>query len=281
MKLLWPDDLNNKHRLLHRGIVNLFQLILYLSTLLSHMNTPNDDKLDAYLQDASKQLKSKKSKHTPKKVKKPSRITLFTQWKGAASMDLYRISTVVFAFLFGSLITLMIDVQWSFYLACLGSFIFFCGLIFCIIDYNHFKNWDANLNFKFEGWKQFRNNRSRNYWKFNAENWIPVNITVVMNPNADRKHQRVAEAFLKKLRKRLNQWTVSSKTYPGYSQPDGWQMLDLTLTGDMNARVMNLVRKRFSGELNKLTRLMPGSLQSIEIKATGKEKYHEVYTETD
>jgi hypothetical protein len=42
---------------------------------------------------------------------------------------------------------------------------------------------------------------------------------------------------------------------------------------------MNLVRKRFSGELDRLSKLMPGAIEKVVISQTGKETYHEVYVD--
>jgi hypothetical protein len=108
-----------------------------------------------------------------------------------------------------------------------------------------------------------------------------VKIMIVVDESCPEKHRRVLQAFLRKLTKRLNQWTVSADNRMGYSQPQGWITDDLVLCGDMNPRVMNLIRKRMSGEMNKLSRLMPDSIVKVIIETSGKEKYHEVYHDSD
>jgi hypothetical protein len=72
---------------------------------------------------------------------------------------------------------------------------------------------------------------------------------------------------------------VSKETHFGYSQPHGWTHDGLILAGEMNPRVLNLIRKRFSGELNSLCKLMPGTIDKVVVSKTGNEQFHQVYVD--
>ena len=246
------------------------------------MRSKNDHKLDTYLSDTRKALKNKKNVQREKTSHhKQSSIAPFTQWKGCASMDLTSLAIVCTVLLVSSGICLIIhpDIVPYFFFA-LGTF-FTGATIYCVIDYRHFTTWKNKLNFKLEGWESAVNSRSRDFWKLKAEHWVCASVTIAMSENASDKHRQVSEAFLGKLRRRLDQWTVSSETHIGYTQPNGWRILDLTLTGDMNARVLNLMRKRLSGEFRSLSELMPDAVERVVISAAGKETHHEVYVDSD
>lgn len=154
------------------------------------------------------------------------------------------------------------------------------GLFFCSIDFYHYRTWTSRLTFQLEGWNNILYSRTPAYWDINGEHWLPVKIEVVMREPVNQKHLLVVETYLKKLRKRLNQWTVSTEIRFGYSQPNGWVHDGLILAGEMNPRVLNLIRKRFSGELDRLSKLMPDAIDKVIISQNGKEKYHEVYVDT-
>lgn len=241
-----------------------------------------DRALDAYLKSSEKKLKKKRGKWPrPKKEKISTPITNLKRWIASAAMDLYRISIVMIFLLMSAGFCLMMDFPITHYFLFGAGAVVLGATIFALIDFYDYKTWYTKLDFKLVGWKDAMNSRTANFWKADGEYWIATQITVVMNTSAPEKHKQVVEAFLKKLRRRLNQWTVSEETHVGYSQPDGWRILDLTLTGDMNARVMNLVRKRFSNEFNKLSLLMKDSVDYVKISCSGSEKYHEVYRDTD
>ncbi len=241
-----------------------------------------NEKLDAYLKSSEKKLKKKKKKWPAgRKEKSNSAISNLKRWTASAAMDLYRISIVLTLLLMSAGFCAMMDLSLWFYFLYGAIAVIFCALIYGLIDFYHYKTWHSRLNFKLDGWKQATNSRTANFWKADGEYWVATQIKVILSSSASEKHLLVTEAFLKKLRRRLNQWTVSEETHVGYSQPDGWRIIDLTLSGDMNARVMNVIRKRFSKEFNKLSLLMNASIDHVSITCHGPEKYHEVYSDTD
>jgi hypothetical protein len=238
-----------------------------------------EDKLDQYLRQANKELNRKVTK--PKKARKPkaTRQTALKRWAASAAMDLFKIYfPLIMLAVFGG-IMLMVEISIAKYCFYASAVVTVIGLLYSALDYYHYSTWTSKLSFKLEGWNDILNSRSPSYWDMNGEHWLPVKIVVVMKGPANEKHVAVIEAFLKKLRKRLNQWTVSSEKHFGYSQPNGWAHDGLILAGDMNPRVMNLIRKQFSRELDRLSKLMPEAIEKVMISQTGKETYHEVYVD--
>jgi hypothetical protein len=239
----------------------------------------NEEELSDYLKEAEEKRKPRARKAKP--APSPKRISGFRRWASSAAMDLMRMfMPVLMLVLIGGLF-LILHPDIAIYFFYGAGAIAVPSLIYFAVDFYAFKNWTSALTFSLDGWSQVLNQRSRKFWDMNGEHWVPVKIVIIVNESCPEKHRRVLQTFLRKLTKRLNQWTVSKETRVGYSQPHGWITDDLVLCGDMNPRVMNLIRKRMSGEMNKLSRLMPGSILRVVIETSGKEKYHEVYHEPD
>lgn len=244
------------------------------------MDRPDDAKLDAYLHEGEKQLKSRKPRDVLKTIKPPRQITAFMRWKACAAMDLITLFMILLVPLITGGICLMVNITVALYILCAAGAVILYGMIFSLYDFYHFRTWTTRLHFTLDGWQQAINSRSKNFWHQDGQYWVSTSITIVMNEPLNEKHALAATVFLKKLRKRLNQWTVSSEKHVGYADPNGWSILDRTITGDMNARVLNLVRKRLSGEFDGLVQLMPGSVHRVSINCSGKERHHEVYQDT-
>lgn len=238
-----------------------------------------EDKLDQYLRETNKELKHKRAK--PKKIRQPkiTRESALKRWAASAAMDLFKIYFPLVMLGVCGGIMLMVEISIAKYFLYGFVVVMVIGLLYCAIDFYHYATWTSNLSFKLEGWNNILYSRNPTYWDMNGEHWLPVKIVIVMNEPVNQKHVTVLEAFLKKLRKRLNQWTVSSEKHFGYSQPNGWAHDGLILAGEMNPRVLNLIRKRFSGELDRLSRLMPDAIQKVVVSQTGKELYHQVYVD--
>jgi hypothetical protein len=239
-----------------------------------------EDKLDQYLRDTAKQLKSSRQKKN--RVSKPerSRNTAFKRWASSAAMDLFKFYIPLIIFGVAGGIFLIVEISIAKYCFYAFGIVVLAGIAFCAFDFHRFQTWSANLPFAFDGWNQIVHSRSSKYWDMNGEHWVPVKIVVVMREPVTEKHFRVVEAFMKKLRRRLNQWTVSEDPPIGSSQPKGWSHDGLVIAGEMNPRVLNLIRKRFSGELTQLCRHMPNAVNSVMIEQTGQEKYYHVVMDT-
>jgi hypothetical protein len=237
------------------------------------------DKLDEYLRQTNKELNRKRAK--PKKSRQPkeTRETAIKRWAASAAMDLFKICFPLIMLGVAGVIMLMVEISIAKYCFYAFGVLTVAGLFYCALDFYHFSTWTSKLSFKLEGWNSIVHSRSPVYWDMNGEHWLPVKIVVVMKEPANQKHVAVTEAFLKKLRKRLNQWTVSSEKHIGYSQPSGWAHDGLILAGELNPRVLNLIRKRFSGELDRLSKLMPEAIEKVVVSQTGKEVYHQVYVD--
>jgi hypothetical protein len=238
------------------------------------------DKLDQYLRESNKELKRAPAKAKKERQPKVTRETALKRWAASAAMDLFKIYIPLSMLCVLGAIMLIVDNSIAAYIFYAGGGVALVGLLFCAIDFYHYRTWTSRLNFRLEGWNSILHSRSPMYWDMNGEHWLPVKIVVVMREPVNSKHSLVLETFLKKLRKRLNQWTVSKETHFGYSQPNGWAHDGMILAGDMNPRVLNLIRKRFSGELDRLSKLMPGAIEKVIVSQTGKETYHQVYVES-
>jgi hypothetical protein len=239
-----------------------------------------DDKLDQYLRETNKGLKNPRRKGRRERKPKTTRETAVKRWAASAAMDLFALYAPLTALVVAGGICLLIDMPgiagycfYAFGVVAVG------GLGFCATDFYRYQTWQSRLDYKVEGWNQILHSRSPSYWDMNGEHWLPVKIVVILKEPVNEKHFAVVEAFLKKLRKRLNRWTVSKEEHFGYSQPNGWAHDGMIIAGDMNPRVLNLIRKRFSGELNGLSKLMPGAIDKVVITQTGSERYHEVYVD--
>jgi hypothetical protein len=240
-----------------------------------------ETELDAYLKDSEKKSRRKKPKPQKSSENKPVVITDFIRWRASASNDFFKGSMLLLFLLVAGGTCLMTDVSFAryfFYAAGVAGI--FC-LIWCFLDFWHYKKWYSKLNFNLEGWKQAINSRSRKFWFVDGEYWVSTRIVIVLREPVNEKHRKVSAVFLEKLRKRLNKWTVSSDPRPGYPDPNGWSIDGLILTGDMNSRVSNLVRKKLSGEFNKLAGLMPGSIDKITINCSVEEKRYVVFHDSD
>jgi hypothetical protein len=237
------------------------------------------DKLDQYLRETKKALKPKRAK--PKKDRQPkaTRESGFKRWAASAAMDLFKIYVPLILLAVSGGIMLIVDISIAKYCFYAFGVVTVVGLFFCAIDFYRYSTWTTKLSFGLEGWNDIVYSRTPAYWDMNGEHWLPVKIVVVMKEPVNQKHLHVMDAFLKKLRKRLNQWTVSPETHFGYSQPNGWAHDGLILAGELNPRVLNLIRKRFSGELDRLSKLMPDAIEKVIISQNGKEKYHQVYVD--
>ena len=99
----------------------------------------------------------------------------------------------------------LMDLSLGYYFLYGAAAVILCALVYGLIDFYHYKTWYTKLNFKLEGWKQVMNSRTANFWKANGEYWVATQITIVLKTAATEKHRLVTEAFLKKLRRRLNQ----------------------------------------------------------------------------
>jgi hypothetical protein len=239
----------------------------------------SEEELSDYLRGAEEKRKPLPQK--AKRAPRPVRVTGLRRWASAAAMDLMRIFMPVLMLVFLGGLFLLIQPDIAIYFFYGAGVILLPCLIYCVFDFYAFKSWTGALTFRFDGWSEVVQQRSPKFWDMNGEFWVPVKMMIVVNESCPEKHRKVLHAFLGKLRKRLNQWTVSAEKRMGYSQPQGWITDDLVLCGDMNPRVMNLIRKRISGEMNKLGRLMPGTIVKVIIETSGKEKYHEVYHDSD
>lgn len=239
-----------------------------------------EDKLDQYLRQSSKKLKERtRPKTQTERKSKSTRPTALKMWAASAAMDLFKFYIPLIILGVSGTILLIVEISIAKYCFYAFGAVLLAGIVFFAIDFPRYRTWTSKLNFKVEGWDSIINSRTPRYWDMNGEHWLPVKIVIALNEPVNEKHFRVLEAFLKKLRRRLNQWTVSKEKTFGYSQPNGWSHDGLILAGEMNPRVMNLIRKRFSGELNRLCRLMPGAIQKVTVSQTGKEQYHEVYVD--
>jgi hypothetical protein len=239
-----------------------------------------EDKLDRYLKETNKTLKKSGSKPEKKRTPKTTRETGLQRWAASAAMDLFKFYVpLIILGLCGGLCLIIQPSIAKYFFYGFGAVVA-VGLAFCAFDFYQYNTWTSKLSYKVEGWNNVIYSRTPRYWDMNGEHWVPVKIVVVLNEPVNEKHFRVLEAFLKKLRKRLDQWTVSSEKHFGYSQPNGWAHDGMILTGDTNPRVLNLIRKRFSGELNRLCKLMPGAINKVMISPTGGEQYHQVYVES-
>jgi hypothetical protein len=238
-----------------------------------------EDKLDQYLREANRELKNPRSKRQADRKPKARRETGLRRWATSASMDLFKFYMPVIMLAIGGGIFLIVETSIATYCFYALGIVLIAGIIFCAVDFYHYENWTGKINYKLDGWSSITHSRSRQYWDFNGEYWLPVKIVVVLKEPVNEKQFRVVEAFLKKLRKRLNRWTVSKETHMGYSQPNGWAHDGVVIAGEMNPRILNLIRKRFSGELNRLSKLMPGAIDKVIISQTGKEQYHRVYVD--
>jgi hypothetical protein len=235
------------------------------------------DELDEYLREASHELKKPRRIREKQPKRKRARAGAFKRWAASAAMDLFKFYIpVVFLVITGGLCLIASESIAKYFFYALVP-VLLVGLIFCAYDFYQYSTWTRRLKFTLEGWNNIVNNRSAKYWDMNGEHWLPVKIQVDLLEPVKAKHVRVLEAFLKKLQKRLNKWTVSSSKHVGYSQPNGWTREGLVLSGDMNPRVQNLMRKRFSKELNHLAQLMPGAIHKVVVSQTGGERYHQVY----
>jgi hypothetical protein len=238
-----------------------------------------EDKLDQYLREANKRLKRQRAKPKKGRPPKATRESALKRWAASAAMDLFKIYFPSIMLGVSGGIMLMVEISIAKYCFYAFGVVTVAGLLFCAIDFYHYNTWTSKLSFKLEGLNHVVYSRTPGYWDMNGEHWLPVKIVVVMKEPVNQKHLAVLETFLKKLRKRLNQWTVSTETHVGYSQPHGWAHDGLILAGEMNPRVLNLIRKRFSGELDRLSKLMPGAIDKVILSQTGKEKYHQVYND--
>jgi hypothetical protein len=242
----------------------------------------SDEELDSYLkenQPKSRKAQRQKSGKSAPAPKKKRTITDFMMWRSSAANDLFMIYMVLAMLTIIGGICLIINVTIGLYFLYAAGIVLVPSLLWCCYDYYHYLNWVKNLNYKLEGWTHALNSRSPNFWLMNGEYWVPTRITISIAEPVNQKHYKVTEVFLKKLCKKLNKWTVSSEKHFGYSQPNGWTHDGLTLVGDMNARVSNLIRKHFSKEFSRLTRLMKPSQFNVAITCSGKEEYHEVYVD--
>jgi hypothetical protein len=239
-----------------------------------------DDKLDQYLRETNKELKSPRRKPRLQRQWKATRETALKRWAASAAMDLFKLYMPLMALAVAGGFCLLMDLQTA-ALYCLYAFIAvaFAGLTLCAIDFYKYQTWPSRLTYKVEGWNNILLSRNPSYWDMNGEHWLPVKIVIILKEPVNPKHVTVVEAFLKKLRKRLNQWTVSKEEHFGYSQPNGWSHDGMILSGDMNPRVLNRIRKRLSGELDELSKLMPGAIEKVVITQTGSQQFHKVYVD--
>jgi hypothetical protein len=238
-----------------------------------------EDKLDRYLRETNKELKQRARPKTQKEPKPKVRPTRLKMWAASAAMDLFKFYVPLIILGVSGGILLIVEISIAKYCFYVFGAVVLAGIIFCAIDFYHYRAWISKVSYKIEGWDNVINSRSPEYWDMNGEHWLPVKIVITLNEPVNEKHFRVLETFLKKLKIRLNKWTVSKEKMIGYSQPNGWALDGLILTGDMNPRVLNLIRKKFSGELNHLCRLMPGTIEKAIVAQTGKEQYHQVYVD--
>jgi hypothetical protein len=238
-----------------------------------------EDKLDEYIRETNKGLKNPRVKANKTRTKPPTRVTGLKRWAASAAMDLFKFYLPLILLALSGGICLMISSAIAIYFFYAFAVVLLFGIIFCAFDFYHYNTWTQKICYTLEGWDNVIGARSSKYWDMNGEHWLSVKIVIVLNEPVNEKHFRVLEAFLKKLRKRLNQWTVSQEKHFGYSEPNGWAHDGMILAGDMNPRVLNLIRKRFSGELHHLCKLMPGTINKVVISPTGSERYHEVYVD--
>jgi hypothetical protein len=236
-----------------------------------------EDKLDQYLRETNKELKGPHRSPKKRGTIKATRESALKRWASSAAMDLFKFYAPLFVLALSGGLCLIIEASIAQYFFFAFACVLVIGIVFCVFDFYHFSTWTDKISFKLEGWNNVIYSRSPKYWDMNGEYWLPIRIVVVLNEPVNEKHVRVLEAFLKTLRKRLNQWTVSSEKHFGYSQPNGWTHDNVTLAGDMNPRVLNLIRKRFSAELHHLCKLMPGTVEKVVMSATGSEQHHQVY----
>jgi hypothetical protein len=238
------------------------------------------DKLDEYIQETNRGLRTSRPKQKKHRKLKTTRETGFKRWAASAAMDLFRFYIPLLLLCLSGGLCLIIAPSIANYFFYASAIVIVFGVILCSYDFYHYSTWSTRLNYSLEGWSNLIYSRSPKFWDMNGEYWVPVKIVISMNEPVNEKHFRVLEAFLKKLRKRLNQWTVSKEEHFGYSQPNGWTQDGCVIAGDMNPRVLNLIRKRLAGELNRLSELMPDTIDKVVISPNGKEKYHQVYVES-
>jgi hypothetical protein len=238
-----------------------------------------EDKLDEYLRDANKQSKRSRRKPQAQRSRKNVRESALKRWASAAAMDLFKLYVPLMALAVAGFFMWVAKISFAQYCWLAFAVVTLIGLAYCAIDFYRFLNWTTKLTYNVEGWTHVVNSRTPSFWDMSGEYWLPVKIVVVMRDPVNAKHHAVVEAFLKKLRRRLNQWTVSKEQHFGYSQPTGWTHDGLIMTGDLNPRVLNLIRKKLSGELNGLCKLMPGSIDKVVIAPMGSEKYHKTYVD--
>jgi hypothetical protein len=258
-----------------------FNDVNFLNSLTNFFMDSQETELDAYLKDSEKKSRRKKSKQQKSPEKKPPVITDFIRWRASAANDFFKGYVLLLFLLMAGGTCLLTDVLFARYFFYAAGVAGIFSLIWCSFDFWHYKKWHSQLKFNLEGWKQAINGRSRKFWLVNGEYWVSTRIVIVLREPVNEKHRKVSAVFLEKLRKRLNKWTVSSEPRHGYPDPNGWSTDGLILTGDMNARVSNLVRKKLSGEFNKLAALMSGSIDKIIITCSGGEKHHEVFDDSD
>jgi len=245
-----------------------------------HVMNRNDDVLDNYLKE-NQPSRAKKQKTKSIKQKAPRRITQFQKWQACAGMEIAAFAGIMFGAVTLALLLFLTSTQWAIYaLSGCGVLLFF-SLIYFFIDYQKFRRWTSNLKFTLEGHNSYLNGRTEKYWTHGGEYWIATQVKILFNETASEKHKKVVDVFMHRLRKRLNQWTVSEEKKFGESQPDGWRYLDYTLMGDMNPRVFNRLRKALSGEFNQLVPHMSGSIKQVVISNSGGEKQHKVDHDID
>ena len=240
---------------------------------------PNEDVLDDYLKENQRSPSGRKDKAT--RSVRDSPITQFRRWQACAAMQIVAVIGILVGMLTLSLILFTTSTTWAIYGLITCAAFLFIALIYLAIDYVGFLRWTTGLRFSLEGHLNVLNACSRKFWSHSGEYWIATQVSILFHDKAPEKHRQVVQVFLKRLRKRLDQWTVSEDKQIGYSQPDGWRYLDYTLAGDMNARVFNLLRKRLSGEFNGLVKHMPGSIARVIISTHGGEKHHAVNHDID
>jgi hypothetical protein len=160
-----------------------------------------ENKLDKYLRDVEQELQPKRTRQkSGTSRKKSKRITSFRRWAASAAMDLFRMYLPVMLLVLSAGICAIIEPRYALYFLYVAGFLGFIALIYSTYDYYRFQTWQKGLNFELEGWNSSLKSRSPKFWDMNGEHWIATRITIVMREPVNKRHQKVLEVFLRRLK---------------------------------------------------------------------------------
>ena len=145
------------------------------------------------------------------------------------------------------------------------------------IKYLVYRRWITNRSYVLEGWSEFLEARSADYWE--RLPFVPVEISVNLNEKASALEHEAVKLFMNKWQERWGE-TYSDLGFEG-GTPDELKAKGLHASAHFSRKQLSNLTYTMSWRFLSLARLLGDSLQSVSIRTVGKEERFKFSQEKD